>query len=205
MTDAVKEQLSACLDGELPKAELDLLLRRTDRDADLRDSIGRYSLIGEALRNDKPAIASRTFAANVMAAIEAEPATTRPAVRISPAAWRRLRPVAGMAVAAGVAAVAVFSVQRIGAPPEQVANQTTPAPITVPTDDGSSYVVPVNTSGSAFVPATRLTNFVVAHSDYSSPLARRSVLASVLAEDGLDVDSVAAEDSAATDQPPQER
>ena len=28
MTDPVNEQLSACLDGELPAAELDLLLKR---------------------------------------------------------------------------------------------------------------------------------------------------------------------------------
>lgn len=35
MTDPVKEQLSACLDGELPEAELDLLLKQVSRDPQL--------------------------------------------------------------------------------------------------------------------------------------------------------------------------
>ena len=30
MTDPVKEQLSACLDGELPEGELDLLLKQVE-------------------------------------------------------------------------------------------------------------------------------------------------------------------------------
>ena len=69
MTDAIKEQLSACLDGELPAAELDLLLKRVERDPGLRDSIGRYALIGEALRNDRPVVA-KGLAAKVAAALE---------------------------------------------------------------------------------------------------------------------------------------
>jgi hypothetical protein len=50
-------------------------------------------------------------------------------------------------------------------------------------DSDPSYVVPTSTSSSAFIPATRLTNYVVAHSEYSSPLGRRSVLTGVLADD----------------------
>ncbi len=74
MTDAVNEQLSACLDGELPAAELDLLLKRLERDPELRDALGRYTVIGEALRNTRPVVASRSFADKVMAAVEQEPA-----------------------------------------------------------------------------------------------------------------------------------
>jgi sigma-E factor negative regulatory protein RseA len=207
MTDAVKEQLSACLDSELPEAQLDLLLKRVHRDADLRDSLGRYALIGEALKTDRPVIASKAFAANVMAAIEAGPIAASPSARISPALLRLVRPVAGMAIAAGVAAVAVFAVQRADVLPLQVAEQTPMnTPITLAAEDSSSYVVPsATTSDSSFVPATRLTNFVVAHSDYSSPLARRSVLTSVLAEDDVDLNPAAAGDAAATDTQPQER
>jgi len=64
--------------------------------------------------------------------------------------------------------------------------------------------VPTNTSQSAFVPATRLTNYVVAHSEYSSPLARRSVLTGVLAEDDSDPD-VATKDEEAQAPPEQAR
>lgn len=206
MTDALNEQLSACLDGQLPPAELDLLLKRVGREAELRAAIGRYSLIGEAMRAERPAVASRDFASKVMAAVAAEPvlvqapvtrpnvvqtpATARPS-RVSPAAIRYLRPVAGMAIAAGVAAVAVFVMQPMGQPDVVPVNAPLVAANNLPaaneamvaTDAESSYVVPTSTTQSAFIPATRLTNYVVAHSEYSSPLGRRSVLSGVLADD----------------------
>src|SRR5687768_13617614 len=117
MTESVNEQLSACLDGELPAAELDLLLKRLERNAELREALGRYSVIGEALRNTNPAVASRSFADKVMAAVEQEPGVARRAARISPVLVRRLRPVAGVGIAATVAALAIFSVQRAGVAP----------------------------------------------------------------------------------------
>ena len=188
MTDALNEQLSACLDGELPPAELDLLLKRVGRDADLRAAIGRYSLIGEALRAERPAVASRDFASNVMAALAKEPAIRRS--KIPAAAVRYLRPAGGMAIAAGVAAIAVFAVQPDGQPEGEpvgtalvAANEPAAESAATDIDTDPSYVVPTSTSSSAFIPATRLTNYVVAHSEYSSPLGRRSVLTGVLADD----------------------
>ena len=210
MTDAVNEQLSTCLDGELSAAELDLLLKRLERDPELRDALGRYTVIGEALRNTRPVVASRSFADKVMAAVEQEPAqkaaVTRRGVRISPVLTRSLRPVAGIGIAATVAALAIFSVQRAGveAPGPIAANEPAAAPTAVvaqSSDDAASYIVPTNTSQSAFVPATRLTNYVVAHSEYSSPLARRSVLTGVLAEDDGDPD-VATDDAQEPQSPP---
>lgn len=194
MTDAVNEQLSTCLDGELSAAELDLLLKRLERDPELRDALGRYTVIGEALRNTRPVVASRSFADKVMAAVEQEPAqkaANRRGIRLSPILARGLRPVAGIGIAATVAALAIFSVQRAGVESGPIAaNQptTAPAAIVAQNSDDISYVVPTGTSQSAFVPATRLTNYVVAHSEYSSPLARRSVLTGVLAEDDGDPD-----------------
>ena len=62
----------------------------------------------------------------------------------------------------------------------------TTAPVTLSVDDEPSYTVPTTTGQpSAFVPAARLTNYVVAHSEYSSPLGRRTVLSGVLSEDDL--------------------
>ena len=202
MTDSVNEQLSACLDGELPEAELDLLLKRMERNPELRECVGRYTVIGEALRNTRPVVASRSFADKVMAAVEQEqPAAARRTPRISPFWARSLRPVAGIGVAATVAALAIFSVQRGGVAPGPIAANepaATPAAVVAQTDDAAaSYIVPTTSTPSAFVPATRLTNYVVAHSEYSSPLARRSVLTGVLAEDDSDPDVA----SDAADQP----
>lgn len=203
MKDALNEQLSACLDGELPPAELDLLLKRVGKEAELRAAIGRYSLIGEAMRAERPAVASREFAGKVMAAVALEeplkapadapiqtrPIPARPAAassKSSSAATRYLRPAFGMAIAAGVAAVAVLTLQPIGQPELASGDGRLVAanePTLVPAEAENSYVVPTSTSNSAFIPATRLTNYVVAHSEYSSPLGRRSVLSGVLADD----------------------
>lgn len=185
MTEPVKEQLSACLDGELPSAELDLLLKRVSADAELRGALGRYALIGETLRGKGAVRASTDFAARVMAEVAHQPVDTGAARRLAQRHARWLRPAAGMAVAAGVAAVAVFSVQQSGVMPQMVAQQSSPAPVEMQTmpNDGPSYVVPTATNSSAFIPATRLTNYVVAHSEFASPLGRRTVLSGVLAEE----------------------
>ena len=112
MTEPVNEQLSACLDGELPAAELDLLLKRLQRNPELRQAVDRYTVIGEALRHSKPAVAARSFADRVMAAVDQEPAAPRQAPRISPTVLRRLTPVAGFGLAATVAAIAMAEVGR---------------------------------------------------------------------------------------------
>lgn len=184
MTDSLNEQLSACLDGQLPEAEIDLLLRRVERDGELRQTLGRYSLVGEALRGHGAARASTGFADRVAAAMAADSGTpdqrterSSPRVgRPSAPVMRWLRAAAGAAVAAGVAAVAVLSVQTPA--PEQAVLAQVPAMNTA----SDSYIVPANTV-STFVPATRLTNYVVAHSEYSSPLGRRTVLSGVLSEE----------------------
>jgi sigma-E factor negative regulatory protein RseA len=190
MTDPVKEQLSACLDGELPESELDLLLKQVSRDSQLGGSLGRYALIGEALRGQGAGAAPAGFSDRVSAAIAAEPALSTGSgsspERIERNSARWLRPAAGLAVAAGVAALAILALQPSqqtqDAPFVTEATSATPiAQTDVP--NSASYIVPANTATSGFVPAARLTNYVVAHSEYSSPLGRRSVLSGVLAEE----------------------
>lgn len=185
MTDSIKEQLSACLDGELPDRELELLVKRIGQEQELSATMTRYGLISETLRTGSAATISTDFAARVMAQIEAEP-KAKPA-KVSPVTWRRLRPVAGIAVAASVAALALFSVQQTGLLPTDAPAVNTVAELgssTITLEEPDRYVVPMTpSSSSAFIPATRLTNYVVAHSEYSSPLGRRSVLSGVLAEE----------------------
>jgi sigma-E factor negative regulatory protein RseA len=202
MTDSVKEQLSACLDGQLPKAELDLLLKRAGKDEELQQALGRYALVSHALQAKSPAAASQKFARNVMAAIEAEPASSGRAPRFSAGATRWLRPVAGLAVAAGVATLAILALQ----PPTETQPEIVAANPVV--SDDAAYVVPPapNPATVSLIPATRLTNYVVAHSEYSSPLGRRTVLSGVLADDvepvegdvdpDADADAVAGQDVA---------
>jgi sigma-E factor negative regulatory protein RseA len=206
MIDSVKEQLSSCLDGELPQRELALLSKRIGKDRELCAAATRYALISETLRTGKAVAISPDFADRLMARIEAEPAFNGAVPRRMPsAAMRFLRPAAGLAVAASVAALALFSVQRAGILPSQpniassIADTGADAAAVASGAEqpADRYVVPMTaTTTSAFIPATRLTNYVVAHSEYSSPLGRQRVVSGMLAEGEPEIIAVTREETA---------
>jgi len=185
MSEQIREQISAFLDGELPNSETELLLKRLTRDAELRESFGRYALMGECVRGGSGTRLSKGFAARVNRAIDGEPAVAdiEPKGRRAPVWWR---PFAGAAVAAGVAAVAVVALQQ-----RAIAPTLRPSPITmaqngaVPAAAGAreaiSYTVPpIVSAAPAAMPAARLTNYVFAHSKYSSVLGQNDVLNDLL-------------------------
>ncbi len=194
MSEQIREQVSAFLDGELPNSETELLLKRLTRDGELRESFGRYALIGEALRGAGPILA-KGFAAGVNFAIDGEPlpAGAAPPAR-APQWWR---PFAGAAVAAGVAVVAVVALQQRAVAPtlrpgSPLAAQNAPRQTVLPASgiapaqplrEAISYTVPASSAGApAVMPPARLTNYVFAHSRYSSGLDQRGVLADMLIE-----------------------
>lgn len=184
MSEQIREQVSAFLDGELPSSETELLLKRLTRDAELRESFGRYALIGESLRGASRTPLTRGFAGRVNCAIDGEPiAVNFPSVRGRPARW--WRPFTGAAVAAGVAAVAVVALQQRAVAPTvrgllPVTAQNVPA---AQPKEAISYTVPAAMPDAPQVlPAARLTNYVFAHSKYSSPLGQSNVLSGLLAD-----------------------
>jgi negative regulator of sigma E activity len=200
MSEQIREQVSAFFDGELPDTETELLLKRLTRDGELRESFGRYALIGEALRGSGSQTLTRGFASRVNLAIDGEPAQV--AAHAQPAhASRWWRPLAGVTVAAGVAAVAIVALQQRAISPRlnsafPITAQNVTAPLKaaargqMPVQGGGgsrealSYTVPATSTDapSALVPG-RLTNYVFAHSKYSSGLGQRGVLADLLIED----------------------
>ena len=194
MSEQIREQVSAFLDGELPNSETELLLKRLTRDGELRESFGRYALIGEAVRGTtRGGLITRGFTGRVNLAIDGEsiPAIGHlPQIR-GPRWWR---PFAGAAVASGVAAVAVVALQqravaptlRPGVPltaqtaaPAQSALRTVSGAVPAPRE-AISYTVPA--ASPAAMPPARLTNYVFAHSKYSLGLAQRGVMADLLIE-----------------------
>jgi len=200
MSEQIREQVSAFLDGELPNTETELLLKRLTRDGELRESFGRYALIGEALRGAGSPILTGGFASRVNLAIDGEPVQV-PGHAHQARATRWWRPLAGVTVAAGVATVAIVALQqRAISPGLRVASAPTALNAEVPQSivaaqnasvqggggarEALSYTVPAR---SADVPPAlssgRLTNYVFAHSKYSSGLGQRSVLADLLIED----------------------
>jgi negative regulator of sigma E activity len=205
MSEQILEQVSAFLDGELAASETELLLKRLTRDARLRESFGRYALFGECLRGGAHARLSQGFAARVNRAIDGEPAVAQPQfARGRRAAW--WRPLAGAAVAAGVAAVAVVALQQRAIGPAvrtTAAAQTVgtrqraatapdlslvpaarfaqPAAVAANGGEALSYTVPALVADApAVLPAARLTNYVFAHSKYSSVLGQNDVLNDLL-------------------------
>lgn len=185
--DQLREQLSACLDGQLPSVELDLLLKRVGQDQELCRTLGRYSLAGEALRGNGVVSASTALADRIAAAVAQEHAGPLPTAitraAVSPARW--LRPAAAVLVAASVATVAVWSFQT-PVPESEVIAQTAPADADLANDRSIA-----SANASHFAPVTRLTNYVVAHSEYSSPLGWRTVLSGVLSEEDATHDAAA--------------
>jgi sigma-E factor negative regulatory protein RseA len=185
MSEQIREQVSAFLDGELPDSETELLLKRLTRDGELRESFGRYALIGEAARGPSFSLMTKGFAGRVNLAIDGEPMPANgqvPQTR-APRWWR---PFAGAAVAAGVAAVAVVALQQRAVAPMLRSGVPLTAHAAVPVSaprEAISYTVPATSPAApAAMPPARLTNYVFAHSKYSSGLAQRGVLADLLIE-----------------------
>jgi sigma-E factor negative regulatory protein RseA len=218
MSEQIREQVSAFLDGELPNSETELLLKRLTRDPELRESFGRYALIGESLRGGTQARLSQGFPGRVNRAIDGEPLVADPAtVRGRSAVW--WRPFAGAAVAAGVAAIAVVALQQRAIAPTLRATLpvTVPNAATLPSggstpytrvavNEGAgpprealSYTVPATVPDApAALPAARLTNYVFAHSKYSSVLGQNDVLNDLLSGAEEDAGAAAAAAAAAS-------
>jgi sigma-E factor negative regulatory protein RseA len=192
MTDTVKEQLSALLDGELPDNETELLLKRMARDPEHGRTLSRYSLIGAALRTDGQIPAARQVAARVSAALAREPA-----LRSAGGLARWVRPAAGLSVAA----LAVM----FGAGPAQVAeDRLAPLALAAVDDLQPLVLAPPSAAAVPAIPTTslpryttppavvgdnlglseaRLANYLIAHADYAAPLAPRNLVSALVAGD----------------------
>jgi sigma-E factor negative regulatory protein RseA len=178
MTDRIREQMSALLDGELPRDEVGLLVRRLERDERLRRTFGNYVLAGEALQSPGGPLASAGFAARVSAAISEGAVGTAPveAEPREPRHWSR--PFAAVAVAASAALVAVLLVR----PDSREAG--TIAQATLERARVGFASLPVGQAASP-TPAhsQRLAGYLVAHSQFAGAIGRRNVWSGVLASD----------------------
>ena len=195
MNEELDSQLSAMFDNELPAAECELLARRLSRDDELKARWSRYAAISATLRAEGGARLNANLAVRVSQAISVEPAVvTKPAEPIAQPVQRKLAPrwlmpVGGVAVAASVAAAAILFL-RYESPVQQVA-QTVPVTTTnqtliaksAGTAAPDSYTVPKTLPRRSIVPSTQLANYVVAHSEFSSPVNRRNLLSAFMASE----------------------
>ena len=108
MTNSFEERISGLVDGELHDADradaIDTLLHNDSA----RQCWERYHLISDAMKRNLPAAMDKGFANSVMAALKDEPTVLAPPRREVSTFTKR---VAGLAVAASVAAIGVLGVQ----------------------------------------------------------------------------------------------
>ena len=125
MNEKKLEALSALMDGEAFASDA-ATLDGWSRDEGLRATWGRYHMISDSMRGNLPRYFDPALAIRISVALRNEPAVLAPDAA-TPRPW--LKPLAGMAIAASVAALAVVGVQisrteSPGAGPGQsVANQ----------------------------------------------------------------------------------
>jgi negative regulator of sigma E activity len=119
MNDALKMQISAFVDGELPDNESELLLRRLSQDAALRQQVAEYLGIGRLIRRDAEVPGMDQLRGRIAAALGDEPAVSAPESPRDLGA-SLMTPASGVAVAATVAAVALIGFSQLNAPVEPV-------------------------------------------------------------------------------------
>ncbi|GAB4361466.1 MAG: hypothetical protein Kow006_32200 [Gammaproteobacteria bacterium] len=179
MTDKVGEQLSAWMDGELPEEEVPLLLKRLEEDRELRLRLQRFQMIRDAMKGGLPDMIDYGMADQVKAEIDGESIPFRKEVEEKTRAGKRwLKPVAGAAIAASVAVVAVIGIQVMSTPPEsslpslqqQAATQTMVAPQPV---QRASYGNDWEVSDPEV--ARRLNDLLIIHSEHAAVSAVQSV------------------------------
>ena len=163
MNDAIKMQISAFVDGELPQNEAELLLRRLCHDAELRQQASEYLAVGRVMRGERTVAGMAMLRERVSAAID-DKNLQREFESTEAAAPRFVRPVVGAAIAATVALVALLGLQQLA---------------DVPDDTGvSSESVAGSRDGSYTVPEREddpLRDYYLSHSDSASYIGANSI------------------------------
>jgi len=176
------EEISALVDGELSHGDVRPLAHRLQQDQELMQCWQRYHLISDAMRNKLPRRVCCDLTSRISQAISSEP--------IHHVSFRRrafnhsfLKPMAGFALAASVAAVAYLGVQS---------GFDTPAPAMVTT----AAVAPAAIQASAAVPApqkvaqhgkadqppaleSKLNDYLLSHNEFAPAAVKQSLLSHV--------------------------
>jgi len=177
---------------------------RAERGVKLHDKVARRVLsalsqdvaYGDSSAADAAAISTRSNSDAVSASLGGR--------------WMRFaRPVVGASIAAGVAAVSILWLRTQGPEPELLASApatesivltpeatdtivaqavSRPAPAPISNGEPERYSTPAPSSQTNMAPPAHFANYVVAHSEYSGPLARRLALLGIVGTDDAQFD-----------------
>lgn len=167
MSERLEEQVSALVDDELPAVERELLLHRLGSDLGLRGRWERYHLMRDVFHYELPEAVDCGLAERVSAALASEPVFRAPRRSGVAVMQRMVRPLAGLAVAASVAALAIVGVQHLAG----IQGPRTAVPKVAVTHPNPSYVRVAGTRWNRQRPEieNRLNNFLMNHNEYSAP------------------------------------
>lgn len=185
MTDELKAQVSAFLDEELHDTESELLVRRLCADDELRTTLGRFMLIGDAIRNESITVPA-AFASRVAAAVGGDvvepalPVADEPQRRMS---WAPGRSAAATAIAAAVAISAVLALRTTTVEAPQLA-LAGPEPSEIVPAVAEMVTPMTNMTVPASMPMARrsagerarLNKYLITHNEYSASTGRQGML-----------------------------
>lgn len=123
MNDAIKMQVSAFVDGELPDNEAELLVRRLSQDVELRQQVADYLAIGRVMRRESGVAGVERLRDRISAELDDRPSQDDADRAPTSNPSRLLRPLAGVAIAATVAVVAILGLRQTTGPGEPGVNE----------------------------------------------------------------------------------
>ncbi len=187
MNEAIRMQVSAFVDGELPENEAELLVRRLSQDAALRRQVSEYLAIGRIMRGEYSLQGSDALRERIAAELDERPLQDAMDTVVSAPSPRFVRPAAGAAIAATVALVAIFGLGR-------VADVESPVPGTaVVADDVVSETVPT-------MDDAELRRLLILHGEGSNSFSTRVTSLQMRAEELAEESDVDEAEAAAEDE-----
>ncbi len=180
MSETVRDQISAFLDGELADDECELLLRRLDRDSEHSSLLKRYALISEAIR-ETTVVWAPGLGQRIAEALKNE--ISYHGRRETRRSHRWVRVLAGVGIAATVAVLAILTM-RPGDPGVDGSDSIIAGQIPDDVDvDDFTYVTPQNTERRPTSVPARLTRYMMTHSDYSGALGPSGTVTGIVAQE----------------------
>ena len=190
MNDAIRMQISAFVDGELPEAEADLLLRRMSQDAELRKQAAEFLEIGRLMRGEPGVPGVDRLQDRISAEIDDKPLAADEVALAAPEG-RSVRPLLGVAVAASVALIAIFGLQLrpgVDSPVDVAADNVVAEGV-----DAPGYIVPPQPVDE------ELRQYILSHGASSSELGANSMNTRLvtlrLSEEALDAEEAEGEEA----------
>lgn len=168
MNEALRMQISAFVDGELPENETELLLRRLSQDRAMRQQVAEFLKIGRLIRRDRDVPGMELLRERISAALGSD--TIAEPVEQKVVGSRFMTPASGVAVAATVAAIALVGLSQLSGPVEPALQDA------VAIDLGTSYTEPSAEQVLLNQPSERLMDYLRRHGDSSPDMGSSDIL-----------------------------